>query len=380
MINLLSSLQELNWDFSGDKSDSPLSELHFHPGRFLPQIPAALIGALTMPGDLVLDPFCGSGTTLVEAQRLGRNAVGIDINPVACLIAEVKTLNVSAEEVSNWISELLKGISIFRVEMFGKKLLEPPATVQLNKWYHPETGVQLTILWSFIQSLESPELSRLAKFCFSSSLMACCGETRTWGYICDNVRPLSCGYIDAFEVFNDRAVSLLDAFRKRDQRCISPEVLQLSEVRVLQGDAVDLVRTLLDGSVNLVVTSPPYFGVVDYVKAQRLTFEWFSIDIETYRLQEMGARSKRHRISALSDYLCEFDLLLRELFRVLRSGGVAAFVIGESVRRESVLKSVVESIERVGFRMELIKTRAISAGRRQPASIMHEEIIFCVKP
>src|SRR4051812_16843478 len=83
--SLLSRLRNIDWDFSGSFSESPFSAIHFHPGRFASQLPASLIGLLSEPGDIVLDPFMGSGTTLVEAQRLGRQSIGIDINPVACL-------------------------------------------------------------------------------------------------------------------------------------------------------------------------------------------------------------------------------------------------------------------------------------------------------
>src|SRR5688572_125646 len=73
--------ERVDWDFAGEYSESLFSSIHWHPSRFASQIPATLIGLLSLPGESVLDPFVGSGTTLVEAQRLNRPSIGVDLNP-----------------------------------------------------------------------------------------------------------------------------------------------------------------------------------------------------------------------------------------------------------------------------------------------------------
>src|ERR1700754_4056698 len=87
----LRRLEDVDWDFSTSRSQSAFSSLHWHPCRYPSQIPAVLIDALTDPGEVVLDPFLGSGTTAVEAQRLDRPCVGIELNPVSALMARAKT-------------------------------------------------------------------------------------------------------------------------------------------------------------------------------------------------------------------------------------------------------------------------------------------------
>lgn len=84
-------LKAVDWDFT-DASQDSLASIHPYPARFIPDIPRELISGLGCDkGAVILDPFCGSGTTLLEAQRAGFESVGIDLNPIACLISSVKT-------------------------------------------------------------------------------------------------------------------------------------------------------------------------------------------------------------------------------------------------------------------------------------------------
>ena len=84
-------LKAVDWDFT-DASQDSLASIHPYPARFIPDIPRELISGLGCDkGAVILDPFCGSGTTLLEAQRAGFESVGIDLNPIACLISSIVT-------------------------------------------------------------------------------------------------------------------------------------------------------------------------------------------------------------------------------------------------------------------------------------------------
>ena len=91
----LTELQSIDWDFVGERTTDSALAFHWHPARFVPQIPSNLIGYFTEKGDTILDPFCGSGTSLVEAFRLDRKPIGIDINPVSTLITKAKLTSIS---------------------------------------------------------------------------------------------------------------------------------------------------------------------------------------------------------------------------------------------------------------------------------------------
>jgi site-specific DNA-methyltransferase (cytosine-N4-specific) len=80
-----------DWDFAGENTQYLTHGLHPYPARMVPQIARRLLRRFASKNDVVLDPFCGSGGVLVEARLAGLNSIGIDINPLACLLAEVKS-------------------------------------------------------------------------------------------------------------------------------------------------------------------------------------------------------------------------------------------------------------------------------------------------
>jgi DNA modification methylase len=149
---------------------------------------------------------------------------------------------------------------------------------------------------------------------------------------------------------------------------------EIPEALVLCEDAAEGLKQVPAGSVDLVVTSPPYYGVSDYMKAQRLSMEWFGYEIEPLRLREIGARSKRHRISAYEEYIVQLEAAFKGARRCLRPGGHCVVVIGESSTRESVLEGVKKALKSCGFDLELDLNRRVPSQRRQAPSIKGEHV------
>lgn len=370
----VSRLRDMNWDFEGSRSESEFSALHWHPCRFVSQIPAGLISLLSDEGDVVLDPFLGSGTTLVEAQRLKRRGVGVEINPVAAMIASGKTIPKRQAVIKRALHELaelardqLEG-DLLRTRM-RQPILHPP-TVQMDKWYMPDVGRQLSVLWGLLNGLRG-DSSKLGHLAFSSILIRVCRETRHWGYICDNTMPLSSRRADVLVEFLRSLLMIERAYAARELYLGPGE--RLRRAQVINGDAlVELAR--LKGSVNLVVTSPPYFGVSDYAKSQRLTAEWMGADVEPVRLKEIGARSKRHRKDAYESYMSELVRVMDACREKLVEGGFCCLVVGESASRRGYIAQLHDAMEGIGFQTVHLVERAVSEQRRQNPSILSEQI------
>src|SRR6266478_2080272 len=310
--HLISRLRKIDWDFPGSPSDSLFSAIHWHPARFASQLPSSLIVLLSKPGDFVLDPFLGSGTTLVEAQRLGRKSIGVDLNPIACLIARAKTVSSSFKRIERAIDRLERDAQkCLERSVFGRSCnSEIPPSVQA-KWYTKHVLEDLGSLWSLNASYRGLH-ETISKAAFSAILLPVCRETRHWGYVCDNSTPLGSYERDVLSEYCKvlRKLRLAYSDRETDRIATLGNRAKIASATIHCGDARDILGRIAAESVDLVVTSPPYFGVSDYVKSQRLSMEWFGIDIEPLRLKEIGARSKRHRSRAADEYLSELGGVL----------------------------------------------------------------------
>ena len=147
-----------------------------------------------------------------------------------------------------------------------------------------------------------------------------------------------------------------------------------------QGDAAKEVCRLDDKSVDMIVTSPPYFGVTDYIKAFRLYGLWFPEDLHlSLKKQEIGARYKRHRRSARAEYIVGLASVVSAMAPKLKKGRPMVMVLGESGRRSPYIDGFDEEVRSVGFDLIHSLDRSIPLQRALKPSIMQEQIRFYVK-
>lgn len=309
----------------------------------------------------------GSATTLVEAQRLGRSSLGIDLNPVSALMASAKTLPLNAREVDR----ITKQIELHVLKEWRDiSPANAPAKVQAQKWYTPKTLVALLKIFAVIETLDD-YAKLLAKAAFSSILLQACRETRHWGYVCDNTTPKSERDADARSLFLNALRKYASAYNERDRHIAS----QIKEAKVVQGDARQVLSEIPSESFDAFITSPPYFGVADYVKAQRLSMEWFEFELEPLRKLEIGARSKRHRKNGAAAYGNELATVFQECHRTLRKGKFGVIVFGQSPAREDCEEPFIDQLQEIGFRIELRQKRQIPNTRRLNPSLLDETVI-----
>jgi DNA methylase len=346
---LSSALSRVNWDFPGSTtlSDS-IHLLHKFPGNFIPEIPSYLVQLLTKAGDIVFDPFCGSGTTGVEAVALGRRAWQCDANRVSALVAEAKLLAVTRPPVVDHLARLAERVA---ARGLFSNVVDPTQQMErsrekdseLRSWFHPETLAGLSRVWDEIGNMTNDDARTVALAVFSDTLFACASpgsrHTRTglrrrhhWGWIADNVKPRQLKIHDAGEFLAARLEYVRGVIggRQRDRH---------SEWRVWQGDARAI--DLPDESVDAVITSPPYLGMIDYALANRLTYLWCGWSLADDRQREIGSRARRGRRDAKETYLAAMQGVIGEIARVLRNDGYCAVVLGCSRKYPGVAAEVL---------------------------------------
>jgi DNA modification methylase len=315
------------------REQSTLAHVHgFHsyPARLHPETAARLIEALSKPGKTVLDPFCGSGTVLVEARRLGRRALGVDANPLAVELAWLKTRGLSPEEADS-----LKGAARQVAEHAeGRRAARSGPSVRYGQadreLYDVHVLLELDGLRDGIKQLTSGsklavELARMLLIVLSSLLTK---VSLRPGDTAPRTQPkrLRAGF--TIRLFVDKAHELAD--RMLEYSALLGK--QAPPAAVRHGDARKLL--LRTATVDLVLSSPPYPGVYDYLYHHSTRLRWLRLDAKQLDQREIGSRRELRKLDfdqAVVRWQRELSACLREVARVLVARGSCALVVADSV-------------------------------------------------
>jgi DNA modification methylase len=379
-----SELKNIDWDFTGDHGDAGFATYHWYPARYVPQLPGILINYFSEPGDTVLDPFCGSGTTLIEAFKFGRRAVGIDLTPAAILMTRAKVTDFEADSFTRFKHRLLSDVENRLFQVRGSRRSEQallqsvPNFEENSTWFHPSTLVELTAIWNSVKDYSDSHYFAVAQAAFSAILIQCCSQEKHWGWVCDNVKPKEFLQRNAIVAYSNKlaeyercAKQLMSEAKELQEKRVS-----LSDITVEQGDCFEILRRYSSESFDLVVTSPPYFNVTDYVKSQRLSNLWLDVDTQAIKRLEIGARYKRERLSGLDQYLASMRDVMIEITRVVKRSKFCCLVLGESPQHEKYLSAFEQLCSDVGLEKSDSILRTISTSRRFIPSVTREKILI----
>ena len=307
---------------------------HSYPARLHPVTAASVIAGLSAANATVLDPFCGSGTSLVEARLLGRRGIGSDLNPLALELCWLKTLAPPADFLA-----AMKGTAAGIVEFAEERRLTKAGPLQqynqaTRRAFSIHVLLELDSLRQAVGAISETRIRRALWLVFSSLL------TKV-----SNQESDSSSRVVAPRL---RSGFTIDLFGKK----VSELTQQMAEYRdtlpastpkpkFFERDARQL-SVLEDSSVDLIVTSPPYPGVFDYLEHHRLRLKFLELDGATFRAREIGARRNYESLdfSAAKDrWRSEFVPCLREMARVLRPGGHAALIVADSAVAGQALRA-----------------------------------------
>ncbi len=323
-----------------ETADSLTHPFHTYPARLHPataRILVDIVGSTMKRPDALVDPFCGSGTVLVEARAAGIPAVGVDLNPLACLVARAKTwtapgrarviLRDTGARISREVLELGKAARRAKAEpgpVRGPVGFDPNGrNRRLASWFQPHTRRELEAIASYIDDIreDNAELADVLMSCLSAILYKVSSRTSdTDGTWVD--RNIARG--NAARLFGQRVAGLCAGL---DELASVPGTTP----QVFEHDARRLVDIVPDGRAAGIVTSPPYAGTYDYAEHQRLRFDFLGLRHRNMDEGEIGSRRSfanepeayRRWREALSDTMAAIT-------RALAPGAVAAIVVGDS--------------------------------------------------
>ncbi len=307
------------------KNNSYLTHnFHPYPAKYIPQIPAEIIKGLSKEGDWIIDPFCGSGTTLVECKLMGRNSVGIDVNPLACLISEVKTIELSSKETAI----IYDVLSIIEREMEEKKIYPKPNHTNLNLWFELFIQDELAIVTNNIEKIKCDKVKKFLKVALSSIIVKVSNQDSDTRY--KSVKK----DLKEGDVMKHLAIKVNDMLKRLHQfNCLSKE----SSAQVINSDATDFKW---NGSLfNLAITSPPYINSYDYYLYHKHRMAWLGLDYKTTQEKEFGSRNKHNdRGFGVEDYNNSIKNNALIIKNLLKKDGYYCIIVGDGILRGDLIK------------------------------------------
>lgn len=252
----------LRRDFDFETSDSTYSSHSIHPfaAKFPPQIPRLFIEELTQSGDSVLDPMAGSGTTIVEALLLRREAFGFDIDPLALRLCRVKTTWLEPLELERDGLEIIQGaLKLCTSQRLLRRELEMRFDTEtkefLDYWFMSETQLELLALILTIERSTTSPVRDFFELVFSSTIIAKTGGVSMARDLAHSRphRDTTKNPRNAIDEFRFRLAKVIKKFQNVPQR--------VKRVFVMDRSAKEV--PLPKESIDLIVTSPPHANAID---------------------------------------------------------------------------------------------------------------------
>jgi DNA methylase len=338
--------------------------LHPYLGKFIPQLVEVLLDRYVPAGGRVLDPFAGSGTTLVQALESGYDAAGVDIAGFNCLLMRVKTRAHNLDAVRRDLEWAHSQVQAFEPD----GAYPSDASHYVRDWFAPRAAEELLHFRSLVEQVASADVLRiiLARSARSARRTAHFDlefprAPQEGPYWCYKHRR-ECRPVEEARRFLSRYT--LDTLERIERFAGLRETPHVAEV--LHGDARELD---LRGPYDGVVTSPPYPGLIDYHEQHRYAYELLGLDER--RDEELGRPARGTGREAISHYVDGVAEVLANARRHLTFGARVCIVVND--RRDLY----PEILSRAGLRLEERIERHVNRRTGRRAGEYYESVLVC---
>ena len=276
-------------------------KFHRYPGKFIPHIPRWAINKYLDPNNkaTIYDPFCGSGTTLVEGLLQGHDSLGTDIDPIARLVTKVKTTAIEEKSLSDCVNNIQVYIDSHSTGIFK------PQIQTLSHWFNDQAVTDLSVIRDAIETYkENSNLYEFLLVCFLSIIRRASNAdnqtqktyvSHTLKKVPEPAKPL---FSKALENYSTRLIEFQTSVLN-DAKSIIPNIndaRNISELWELEGLP----------KIDLAITSPPYVKSVDYVYNQMAEYFWIG-DLFNMEDQPKQNEKKKEYIGSTYVYKSEYS-------------------------------------------------------------------------
>lgn len=403
--------------------------IHAYPAKLLQQIPYFFLNndIFSKEGDTILDTFCGTGTVLLEASISNRNAIGVDVNPLASLIAKTKTSKQSITSLENKLKDIQQ---LFKEYQSSKKKFYIPNITNINHWYSKQTIRKLSKIKHIVDNIEETEIKNFFQVIFS----ICCRkysysdprisvpvrineEKFPEGHSLREAATKHLNFIKKNEIYE----FFIEQSKKNISRLKNYQnstMVNTNEVSIYNTDIKSINESVIpNDTLQMILTSPPYVSAQKYIRASSLSLQWLELhddNLASLDKQSIGREHfspsvykqlhvtgfnniddillkiyKKNKLRAYITYtyLIEMQQTLQKSFKLLKSNGYFVMVIGNNTiagYEFLTYKYLIEIAESIGFKTELvliddIKSRGLMTKRNKTASVISREYIIVFK-
>lgn len=382
-----------------------IHSLHSYPAQLIPQIPLFFLREIDKKSSesTVLDPFCGTGTVMVEAMRNGWNSIGVDVNPIAALIAKVKTTIVSEAELEENLE--------FIVNLFhhlNDARIDSPKFKNLSFWFDEKAIEVLAKIKYCLGKISNKDMADFFKVIFSSIVKDVSrADPRIYVPVLPN-DDYKQTTSDPWLLFKNKAKTGIRQMTEFSNLLKKPS----PSCKIFCEDVrnFDVNRK----NIDLIITSPPYISAQKYLRSVRLQAYWLGYDVDKQQkieestigtertstayyssLQPTGYENldelikriyekNKERAGIVSKYFIEMEQALNHLFSILNSEGVLILVIGTNTAAKYAVdtnKFLMKICEDIGFSVERIMedkivSRGLMTKRNATAGIIDYEWVI----
>lgn len=275
-------MNQLDWNFTESDTKYATHGFHTYPAMMVPQIAAQLIKEYGKGKRLLYDPYCGTGTSLVEANLAGINAIGMDLNPLARLISKAKTSIIEPQTLDLLIKDFYDYLFQFRFDFSKKDSVIKPIFQNIDFWFSKGVTTDLAVVKQYIDNIQDQHAKDFFLVAFSQTIRECSwtrkNEFKLYKMDGEKIKTFKPDVFNAIErTLSRNRKGLLD-FIKLKKNESKTDVFDFNTVKVTPSDLFK------DELPDLIVTSPPYGDsatTVAYGQFSRLTNQWLNIATAT---------------------------------------------------------------------------------------------------
>jgi site-specific DNA-methyltransferase (cytosine-N4-specific) len=294
---------------------------HPYPAKYIPQIVSKYLSSFCKRGYTILDPFCGSGTTIVEGAINGINSVGIDLNPIAYIVSKAKSNQYQDVDIQ-LVDKIIKQVRILNTKFSSD--IEIPDFPNRNHWFQDNVCIELAKLKSKINLVENENVKDLLWCAFSKIIVRVSNQDSEVRYSAKN-KNIQDGTV--YNLFIETLLNYVDILETDKYKI-------LAKTEIFNGDTLSELYRFNENYFDFVITSPPYINTFDYYLYHKLRMFWLDYDHRPVRQKEIG---NHHRIdtkdfaTAKKEYVDSMSAIMNELSRVSKPKSNFVMIIGDGI-------------------------------------------------